>query len=90
MSVKSKSTKVGTSTKTVNGETSTTVKVEETFTYSDGGTEVKTRELVVEGTPPTKEHIVRYVTLSTICFNTALSNTVCFLESVNILFYFIF
>ncbi|VDI36131.1 Hypothetical predicted protein [Mytilus galloprovincialis] len=61
MSVKSKSTKVGTNTKTVNGMTSTTVKVEETFTYSDGGTEVKTRELVVEGTPPTKEQIQAFV-----------------------------
>ncbi|CAG2245183.1 unnamed protein product [Mytilus edulis] len=61
MSVESKSTKVGTSTKTVNGKTSTTVNVEETFTYSDGRTEVKTRELVVEGTPPTKEHIQAFV-----------------------------
>lgn len=61
MSVKSKSTKVGTNTKTINGKTSTTVNVEETFTCSDGRSEVKTRELVVEGPPPSKEQIQAFV-----------------------------
>ncbi|XP_052085478.1 uncharacterized protein LOC127723083 [Mytilus californianus] len=64
MSVKSKSTKVRTNTQKVNGNTSTTVNVEETFTYSDGSTQVKTRELVFDGPPPSKEQIQAFVNSS--------------------------
>lgn len=60
MSVTGKSVKTKTSTKTVGSKTTTTITVEETYTYSDGKTELKTREMTVEGPPPSKEQIVRY------------------------------
>ena len=58
MSCTGKSTRTHTSTKTVNGKTTTTVTVEETLKYSDGREEKRTREMTVEGPPPTKEQIV--------------------------------
>ena len=61
MSCVGKSTKSNTSTKTSGGKTTTTVNVEETFEYSDGRTETKTRTMTVEGPPPSKEQIVSTV-----------------------------
>jgi hypothetical protein len=61
MSCVGKSTKSNTSTETSGGKTTTTVNVEETFKYSDGGTETKTRTMTFEGPPPSKEQIVSTV-----------------------------
>jgi len=58
MSCVGKSMKYNTSTKTSGGKTITNVNVEETFKYSDGRTETKTRTMTFEGPPPSKEQIV--------------------------------
>ena len=61
MSCVGKSTKSNTSTKTSGGKTITTVNVEETFKYSDGRTETKTRTMTFEGPPPSKEQIKAFI-----------------------------